>query len=382
MSALLSRVSIIGIAKEATPNTYLAPTLYLPVTNPQPEDIITALKDTSIQANDTSLQGQYPGPLESTYGFDMAAYPVESGLLLAGILGTDTVTGGTAVTTTTSALIAVGDVTVHLTAAVPVNSTLVVDTGTAKEARQVLSITSLVATVDAPYVQGHTSGVAATTGTMHTIKQPGFPQGQPPSFSITDYENTDTRGYTGCKIEQLGIKIDPKGMLTFSPQFRGIGSSSQSQPTPTYTALEPMLGWQWKLTNGGTLSTRGLTCDLTLKRTCEAIASSDGTQQAREVFAGAFDVSGSVTVIFDAATDRDTFLNYTQTSNLGIHLSSPRTSAGISIFLSKPAAENFKVDRSGEDTYQKATFTVNGVYNTTDGGAMSAFVTNARTTVY
>ncbi len=63
----LSRLATLGIAKEVTPGTYLAPTAYVPFTKADYEDVTTPIKDQSYRANDSVIQGIYPGPIEADW---------------------------------------------------------------------------------------------------------------------------------------------------------------------------------------------------------------------------------------------------------------------------------------------------------------------------
>jgi hypothetical protein len=93
MSVAPVNLFYLGLAKEATPGTYVAPTVYLPVTNPKPADVIAAVKDEGLRGNNAVLQGQYPGISSATFDFDGDLYPDTIGNLFAAIVGPDTVTG-------------------------------------------------------------------------------------------------------------------------------------------------------------------------------------------------------------------------------------------------------------------------------------------------
>jgi hypothetical protein len=194
--------------------------------------------------------------------------------------------------------------------------------------------------------------------------------------------SSHSRGFSGLKCTELGLKIDPKAIVTASPKFIGWLSAEVADPvSPSFTTAAPMLGWQWTMTNAGASSTRGLSYDLTLKRPVEAIHSSDGTQQPRETFQGVFDFTGSYKAIFESDADLNLYLQYLQQPCTAT-LTQPVVSGGsvVTLTSSKSGWTKGKVDWSG--VYITADFNLDGIYNSTDGGAFSATVTNFVSTAY
>lgn len=390
---VLSRRSFIGIAKETTQGTYVTPAFYIPVSNPTAEDVYVPIRDEAFRGNDTVLGGLYQGPGDSAVAWDMMAYPDALGFILRSIIGPDTVTPGTS--TTLASNCAAGATTLSLTASVPSNSTIQIsDTGGANlEWVGVGTVTGSgpysvpVASPASGTRFAHTAvGGAVVTQSTHAFAQ--SPTTAQVSYSITKYDvatnggATSTRGFAGCKLSEVAVKIDPKGAVTLSPKWIGWLSSTQPNPTPTFTSLQPILGWQWALTDGGNASTRGLTYDVTYKRTgTEAIHASNGTQNPREVFQGGFEADGSLKAIFESDADLTLFLNYTQLPVL-CTLAQPAPSGGMTLTLthSKAGLSKGAVDPSG--AYLAASFDLSAIFNTTDAGAMTASVSNYTTAAY
>jgi hypothetical protein len=378
----LSRLAFLGMAREVTPGTYLAPTFSVPFNKASYETIQMPLRDESIRANDSVLQGLYAGPSESTWDMEFNAYSDLIGNFLR-VVGPDTVTAATA--TTLAANYTAGNASISTVATIPTGSTIRIDT-----AGNVEYATTGVPTGVGPFTipivtpatflaLNHTSGVAVTTVTTHTFAQ--STSARPPFWSISVYDTVDYRGWPGCKISELGIKIDPKGMVTFSPKFVGFPEQTVSSFSPTYTAVQPELGWGWTMTNGGGSSTRGLTLDLTAKRATEAIHSSNGLQAPREVFDGALELDGSYKAIYENTTDYNLFLAYTQGITTAT-LTKAIFFGGESLAITMSQSGWPKGVRALDQNYVQAGFDISAIQNATDAGITKVVLKNFSTTQY
>lgn len=390
----LAKLGYVGIAKEVTHGTYVAPTFFIPCTKIDAEDVFVELRDESYRNNDTMLQGLYQGPGDSTFSIDVMAYPDAIPYLLRGIIGPDTVTT-VGVSTTLASNAVAGATSLSLTASVPSNSVIrISDTGGANTEYVQVGTVSGAGPFTAPITSpatgtlyAHTAaGGSVTSQSTHTFKQ--NPTAAQSSWSLTKYDvatnalGTAVRGFPGCKIAECAIKIDPKAVMTFSTKYTGWLSAEQTpNPTPTFSSAIPGLGWEWTMTNAGGSSTRGLTYDLTVKRPAEAIHASTGTQQPREVFQGVLEADGTYKAIFENDTDLNLYLNYTQLPATAT-ITQPVTSGGSVITLTTSKSGWFKGKVDLSTVYVSADFSLSGIYNSTDGGAIQATVTNFVSTAY
>lgn len=386
----LSRLAHLGLAKEAVIGTYLAPTVFIPFTKADYEDMFTEIKDTSIRANDSVLQGMYQGPAEADWGIDLLGYPDVAGHFLRGVIGPDTVSAGISTTVATGGS-SIGATTLPSTASIPALSYISVGTGASQEYAYVTAVSgagpyNLTVTTVVGQTVGLTKAHIATdplvSQTTHTFKQ--SPSAAKATYSLTVYDTstgTPTLGYVGAAFSEVGIKIDPKGAVSLTSKLKALPGVSQSTPTPSYTALPPVLGWQWAMTNAGGSSTRGLTFDLSLKRAVEAIHSSNGVQAPREIFQGALDADGTYKAIFENLTDLNLFTNYTQTPTTATLLQ-PAVFGGASLALTMSQSGWFKGKRDLASAYVQASFSLAGIYNATDAGSVSAVLKNFQTASY
>lgn len=394
----LSRRGYIGIGLEnVAQGTYRAPTFFIPASNIAAEDVYVPIRDESYRNNDTVLQGLYQGPGDSTFGFDVMSYADALPYLLRSMIGPDTVTPG--VSTTLTGNTAANAASIPLTASVPSNSVIQISDATGANLEYVKIGT---VTGSGPYTAPITTGGGTggnTTKFAHTaaggsvISQSTHNFAQNPtaaqvSYSLTKYDvvtnsggTSATRGFPGCKVSELALKIDPKAALVASVKWTGWLSAPQTDPTPSFSQLQPMLGWQWAMTNGGASSTRGLTYDLTLKRATDAIHASTGTQNPRETFQGGFEVDGSYKAIYENDNDLSLYLAYSQLPASAV-LTQPVLSGGnvLTITSSKAGFQKGVVDTTGP--YLAATFGLSGIWNSTDIGAITASITNYSSVAY
>ena len=387
--SLLARLSYIGLAKEVTPGTYVAPTTILPVSNIAVEDKYAPIRDESMRNNDSVLQGIYQGPGDADVAFDMLAYPDLMGVLLRAIIGPDTVTPAT-INTTLAAASVVGATTFSTTATVPVGSIISINSGSGGGpvieyfmTTAVSGVGPFLVTVSSPAASAHANAASVTGPTTHTFKQ-GL--ARCPSYSITDYDAFEARGFPGCAMSELGIKIDPAGAVTFSTKWMGWPSAVQATPVAAFTKAQPLLGWQWVMNNGGAVSPRGVTLDWSIKREVESIHGSTGTQNPTDIFNGALTLDGTYKSRFTDDTDLNLFLNYAQ-QPISAVLTQPVGGIGpnsmgstLAITTSQGSIYTGKVNRASK--YVDSDFAIYGVANATDGGTMQAVLTNFTTTAY
>lgn len=393
---VLSRRGYIAIAKEGPPGTYQTPAFYFPATNITAEDVYAPIRDESYRNNDTVLQGLYQGPGDSQVGFDIMGYSDAIPYLLRAIIGPDVVTAG--VSTTLASNSAVNATTLSLTASVSSNTVIQISDAAGANLEWVkIGTVSGAGPYTAPVTVGGGTG-GNSTKYAHTavggsvISQSTHTFTQSPTTALLSYSLTKndvatnlsgsgTRGFPGCKLSELAIKIDPKAALTMSAKWIGYPSAEQVDPAPTFSQTQPVLGWQWAMTNAGGASTRGLTYDLTLKRATEAIHASNGLQSPREVFAAGFEADGTLKAIFENDTDLNLFLQYNQLPASAV-LTQPVTSGGnvLTITNSKAGFQKAAVDLT--TPYVTGSFDLSAIYNTTDTGAITASITNYTAAAY
>lgn len=381
----LSRLSKLGLVAETTNGTYPVggPSVWLPFEKGEVVDNYTMIKDNSYRANDTVLQGVYQGVVHADWSIDLLGYPDVAGHVFRGVIGPDTVTAG--VSTTLSSSTVIGATSISTAATIPVGSTIQIDTGSNLE----YAITGTpsgagpytipITTPAGGLAKAHSSSVNVVSQTLHTFKQ--SPAAARRTYSLLLWDTVQWQSYSYAAFSDVQVKIDPKAGVMLSTKLMSFPGVTQTSASPTFTAFDPFLGWEWVNTNGGSSSTRGQTLDLTIKRATEAMHTSDGIQGPREIFQGAIEVDGTYKAIFENTSDLALYLSNTQQPVVA-QLTQPIAKGGcvLTFTMSQSAWTTGKRDLGS--SYVQADYSISGVYNSTDGGAVQVSLSNWQTAAY
>lgn len=303
--------SYLGIAKEVTKGTPVAPTDFIPVlaSSLKAVDIIDPLYDKGLRGSNVENYNYIPGRTRSTIDFGGAVFADTIGYPLGGLLG-DVATVG---------------------ASAPFTHTLSLKN-------------SATAAADA----------------------------QPTSFTFTDFYSAAVRTYSGIQIHDFNLKFSADGMLEYGAKGTGFGSATATTPTPSFSTILPTPVWLGSVTIGGTTITNAMNGEIVLKRPVSPIYGIAATQNPFSVFAGALEVTGKFTFIMENDTELTRFLTNTQPA-IVLNWASGAGAAAVQIRanLTKGAYTAAASDR-GSDFIQ-ISVDINGQGNTTDAGATAGF---------
>lgn len=395
----LSKLAVLGIARETTNNTYVAPTDYIPFNKAEYEDVFASIKDESYRGNDSGLQGLYQGVSEADWSIDVMAYPLIMGYFLRGIIGPDTITAGVSTTLSGAASQNATTITVASGTGIAAGKVLQIDSGANLEYVKVdNSYTTgttvpLDTTVSPTGLQfAHLSGVSVNTQSTHVFKQSSAASNRA-TFSLTVYDTINTISYSGAAFSNLDIKIDPKNAVTLSSKMKSFqfasvaGGTGSNTPVSSanYDPSDPVLGWEWVMTNGGATSNRGTSLDWKITRKLDVIHASTGLQKPRDIFQGALDMEGTYKAIYEnfsgSQNDLNMFLQWLQ-QPVTATLTQPVLKGGNVLTLTTNKGGVHKGKRDWGKTYVEADFSLSGIYNSTDGGLVQASLTNFKNTAY
>jgi hypothetical protein len=311
MTVQASVRSYIGIAKETTKGTVVAPTDFIPVAKDslKPQDMVDALYDTGLRGSNVLNYNYIPGRKHSTFDFGGAVFADTIGYGLAGIMGACATSGASAPYTHTISLL---------------NS--------------------------------------LTTGT----------DTQPISYTLTDFYAVDVRSYPGCQFSDFSLKFNADGMLEYDTKTMGFSSSTVSDPTPTFSTVLPTPVWRGTVSIGGSAVTNAMTGNIDMKRPVTPIYGISNTQDPYQVFLGPLEVTGKITFIMENDDQLTNFLNNSQPAIvLNWAYGAGAAAVQIQATITKGAYTAAVIER-GQDFVQ-VTIDLNGQGNTTDDGASGGF---------
>jgi hypothetical protein len=303
--------SYLGIAKEATKGTAVAPTDFIPVSKDslKPQDIVDPLYDTGLRGSNVLNYNYIPGRTRSTVDFGGAVFADTIGYGIAGLLGAVATTGASAPFTHTISLF---------------NST--------------------------------TSGADA----------------QPISYTLTDFYAVDVRSYPGCQFSDFSLKFNADGMLEYDTKTTGFASSTVSDPTPTFSTVLPTPVWRGTVSIGGSQVSTAMSGNIDMVRPVTPVYGISATQDPFQVFLGPLEVTGKITFLMETDAELTNFLSNTQPAIvLNWAYGSGATAVQIQATITKGAYTAAMIER-GEDFVQ-VSIDLNGQSNTTDAGSSGGF---------
>jgi hypothetical protein len=303
--------SYLGIAKEATKGTVVAPTDFIPVAKDslKPQDIIDPLYDTGLRGSNVLNYNYIPGRTRSTVDFGGAVFADTIGYGLAGLLGAVATTGSTAPFTHTISL-----------------------------------LNSLTSGADA----------------------------QPISYTLTDFYAVDVRSYPGCQFSDFSLKFNADGMLEYDTKTTGFASSTVADPTPAFSTVLPTPVWRGTVSIGGSAVSSAMSGNIDMARPVTPVYGISATQDPFQVFLGPLEVTGKITFLMETDAELTRFLTNTQPAIvLNWAYGAGAAAVQIQATITKGAYTAAMIER-GEDFVQ-VSIDLNGQSNTTDAGASGGF---------
>lgn len=303
--------SYLGIAKEATKGTAVAPTAFIPVNigKVKPVDVIDPLYDEGLRGSMVKNYNYIQGRTRSTFDFGGAVFPDTFGWALGGIMGSVATSGASA-----------------------------------------------------PYTHVISLKNASATGA----------DAQPTAFTLTDFYAANVRSYPGCQIHDLTLNFSADGLMEFDAKATGWASETVSTPTPSFTTVLPTPSWQGTVSIAGVAVAYAVDGSLSLTRSVEPIYGISDTQDPYQIFVGGLETSGTFSFVMEADTELTRYLTNTQPAIvLDWTNGSGATETQISATITKGAYVAASIER-GKD-HVEISVDVTGLANSTDAGSTGGF---------
>jgi hypothetical protein len=311
MSVQASVRSYLGIAKEVTKGTVVAPTDFIPVAkdNLKPVDLVDPLYDTGLRGSNVVNYNYIQGRSRSTFDFGGAVFADTIGYSIAGLLGSVTTTGASA-----------------------------------------------------PYT--HTISLKNSLTSEADV--------QPLSYTLTDFYAVDVRSYPGCQFSDFSLKFNADGMLEYDAKTTGWASTTVADPTPTFSTILPTPVWRGTVSIAGASVATAMEGNIDMTRAVTPIYGISNTQNPYQIFLGPLEVTGSIKFVMDNDSELLRFLNNSQPA-IVLNWSYGTGSALVQIqaTITKGAYTAAVIERG--DDFVSVTIELNGQGNTTDAGSTGGF---------
>jgi hypothetical protein len=303
--------SYLGIAKEATKGTAVAPTHFIPVMvdSLKPVDMVDPLYDTGLRGSMVNNYAYIQGRTRSTFDFGGSVFADTIGFPIAGIMGS-------------------------------------------------------VATVGASAPYTHTVSLlnAAAVGA----------DSQPVSYTLTDFYAANVRSYPGIQIHDFSLKFNADGMLEYDAKGTGFASAVVATPTPSFSTVLPTPVWRGTVSIAGSAVSNSVSGNIDIKRSVTPIYGISNTQDPYSIFVGALETTGKFTFVMENDTELTRFLNNTQpTIVLNWQYGAGATAVQLQATITKGAYTAAVIER-GQDFVQ-VSVDINAMANLTDAGSSAGF---------
>lgn len=303
--------SYLGIAKEATKGTAVAPTDFIPVMvdSLKPVDIIDPLYDTGLRGSMVTNYNYIPGRTRSTFDFGGHVFADTIGYAISGIMGSVATTGSSA-----------------------------------------------------PYTHTVSLLNASATGA----------DSQPISYTLTDFYAANVRSYAGIQIHDFSLKFNADGMLEYDAKGTGWASATVSTPTPAFSTVLPTPVWRGTVSIGGSAVSYAIEGNIDLKRNVTPIYGISGTQNPYQIFVGGLEVTGKLNFVMENDTELTRFLTNTQPALvLNWAYGAGASAVQLQATITKGAYVAAAIERGND--FVTVSVDINGQANTTDAGSSGGF---------
>lgn len=402
--------TFLGVAKESTPGTAVAATDYITITaDPKAKDTYKKLDDKSFRGSAVETYAKIPAMRTGDFGVDGNANPATIGYLLGSLLpdvvtsattapsglaaaasGTGSSFGAGAQFWVVTALFGTGEtvksneVTLTLTAGQNVNLTWTTSPGASGyriyRGTSAGSENVLVTTVGpvGAYTDTGSTGTAGTppvsssapTNT-HVFSCKNTGDGQPTSFTFSDYDGDQCHAFAGTKFSELDFKFSADGLLTFTSKAMSWASVVLSAPTPSYSTVLPIAAYTGQLYIDGAKALNVSSAELQIKRKVEALQTVQGTQDPYAMFSGAVGVTGKLTTVMLASDPM--LAKIGNSSNPGETYALAFAQGANTLVFQMSDVVYDSVDRTRGKDYVELSVAFTAVGNTTDAGATNGY---------
>lgn len=389
-----------GVALEVAQGTAVPMTYTLLVEDLQPEDKPKWLDDKAWRGAMGSLFGRYAGPLINDFTMKGPVFGDGIGFLLSNILG-DLVPVGTASTpsTTLSAIANAGASTLSAVASIPAASVILIGTGATAEIRTT-GTPSGAGPYTIPFAAGqlplqytHASAQAVVVqiapftnawSVLNTLATTNYPQGQPPTHTITHYQGPAAGGvprvFPGSCLSKLSLAWSAESeLLMFDAAASSWPSVLDSQVrTPAGTSVAPQPSWKGTLGIGGpaTGGTQVLTVEsgsVDIDRALEPIFTEQNSQNPYIIQRGELGVGGKLEFVAANESPVIAMINNSQ-PQLQFVLTNGLSGANlISIQFDVQAAAYRTAKIDGGKKAIRYSVEWDGIFNTTNAGGSGGY---------
>ena len=385
---VLTALTSIGVAIEATAGTFVPPVHWVPVSSAKIEDALKYFTDKAYRGLAAERYGDYQLVGNGMLNYAGPLYPDASSYWFHGMFGNRLDTAAPTSTTTTGTNSA-GATALTITAGTGfVNfAAVLIDTGAKQEGNIILSgggTTTL--TLAMPLRYTHTAGATVAGNNMHQfLMAPNASVAQVPSLSIFDNYVEAQRDLSNSVVEEFSLKWKADGEALYDVKLASNLTNTDSTRVASYTQVAPFVGWNAATLIANTLTVEVEEVELVWKRKLAIVFGSNNQQNPIAIISTVMDLTGKITVFMDNETQYNHFRNADNPS-LKFALAGPcpgtfgaAVASGLYVQASNCQFVKAPIER-GKD-YVQTLIDFSADYNATDAGPSTAYLTNSYVTL-
>jgi len=222
----------------------------------------------------------------------------------------------------------------------------------------------------------------STSGTADPYTHTFSFASSPPSFSFTDDNPVQNYEYRGAMLSEFGLTFNAaEGLLTWTLSFIGKDRTKVTYGPPTETTNAPFRGWMTKASLGGTVVDDVIEGEITISREVTPQFTATASQFPDKAYAGVIEVTGRLTLRFEADSDIDRYFNKAQEA---VELSWEYGTAGQpghkKLVFSADKMDfgegPVEIDRTG--TFMTLAYSMRALYNTAQAGSCRFTLINSK----
>jgi len=215
------------------------------------------------------------------------------------------------------------------------------------------------------------TGAADPYSTTFSLLNSG--QGQPPSYTLTDYNGNNARAFAGCRFSDLAVKYTAAGLVTYTAKAVGRSFAVGATPTPSFPAYPALPSWRATVSLAGSTAALVTDVEVDLKRTVQAVAGLGGSQAPVAVYADAdLECTGSLTVVYDTTQGETVYSNYLNGTKVILVVDLTNGTRELKFTMSQTQIDDATLNR-GSGKYAELACKFTAQANTTDVGTSGGY---------
>lgn len=350
-SAIPTPETTIGIAKEATRGTEVAPEFWLPIQAPKYKPDLMLLPDETLRGSMVGIYDEVPSLRYDSHGWDAYPYLDTFPVFVRACLGSKDNKLAAPSNTKLAKEAKAGESEIELEAEVAANSFVVIGTGvgTQETVKVLEKATKTKIAYPLQFTHADKAEVVGLTSHAFSLLNDEDSEGnQPPSYTLTDFAGDKWRALTAAQLDGLNISGSADALPKVTSSWFANAATEPSEPSSSYSTAEAPPGWALQVAVGGTQIGYLVNWEFDLKRNVKNVPAITGTQAYYQHFASVLDATAKITVLENTAATWLKAYEEGATETIDLILSDVKSGYAVEFHSTSAKFTSGELDRSKE----------------------------------